>query len=536
MQSFKSFLKIQDYFGMVPTLTHHGKMKYQNFIGSWLSLLINCCCLVYVMTFIIELLSHNNPSLNTVTISNSISPNITLSSDDLIIAFGIMDRSYKIINDPSVFTIDPRYQIITSVNGKMNYDKQPMKVINCTEINLKKYQESGFEKEFISNNLKDYFCFNETENGDPIIIGGNYGSEYYGVITLSIAKCNNETSPIPCKSSEEIDSILNLCYFEVFFLDHFVDVYNFSHPIQTYTQSFYYQIDPKLSKFLYSYFNSINLFSDAGLFFSTEVIAKSFKHNSVSNDVFSINDDEPFAKLWVMSSYIEENFYRSYIKLPAICGNVGGLLRGLHLIASILYSFFEIKLYYKSLINSIFDFSNKDKKTLSPLYKKKSIIGTTVILKSTIVVDKKAKIQKIQLHLSPIQHMKLFCWRCCKKKQVIRKEYLSLEKSFNSKIEFSRVVLCQNEIAIIKEKLFGSDFKGIITKFKWNIWGNNNIKELSMPKGDHLDEKTKSKIYYENDSSINQMSTQGRSGLIKTKKSKDPKIDNYLSRSISLFN
>ena len=98
MHSFKSFLKIQDYFGMVPTLTHHGKMKYQNLMGAWLSLLINCCCLIYVVTFVIELLSHNNPSLNTVTISNSASPNITLSSNDLIIAFGIMDRSISLYN------------------------------------------------------------------------------------------------------------------------------------------------------------------------------------------------------------------------------------------------------------------------------------------------------------------------------------------------------------------------------------------------------------------------------------------------------
>ena len=116
-----------------------------------------------------------------------------------------------------------------------------------------------------------------------------------------------------------------------------------------------------------------------------------------------------------------------------------------------------------------------------------------------------------------------------------KNEYLSLEKSFNSKIEFSRVVLCQNEIAIIKEKLFGAEFSGIVTKFKWNIWGNNNVNGLSTPNGDHLDDKNKSKNYYENDSSTNQMSTQRRLGLIKTKKTENPIINNYLSRSISLF-
>ena len=98
-----------------------------------------------------------------------------------------------------------------------------------------------------------------------------------------------------------------------------------------------------------------------------------------------------------------------------------------------------------------------------------------------------------------------------------------------------RFDLLNKSIAIIKKKLFGAEFSGIVTKFKWNIWGNNNVNGLSTPNGDHLDDKNKSKNYYENDSSTNQMSTQRRLGLIKTKKTENPIINNYLSRSISLF-
>ena len=533
MHKFKSFLKLQDYFGMVPQLNHHGKMKYQNLMGAWISLIINFSCIIFIINYLVELFSHNNPSLNTVTISSAVSPNITLSTDDLIIAFGIMNRAYKVIDDPSIFTIVPIYQIIQSVNNTMKYSRFPMKRINCTEINMKKYIEHGYEKEFLSNDLQNYFCYNVTEDEQPIIIGGNYGSEFYGVITLSIMKCDNSTSGGTCKTNDEIDAALNLCYFEVFFLDHFIDVYNYKNPIQTYSQSFYYQIDPKLSKFLYSYFNPINLFSDNGIIYSTEKEYHSFKEHSVTNDVFSLQEGEPIAKLWVMSSYVEEDYYRSYIKLPEICGSVGGLLKGLQMIGIILYSYFEIKLYYKSLINSIFEFRNKERKPLHNLYRNKSISSLSIIKKDNITIDKTVYQQKIVLNLSPWQHVKLLCG-CGKKKADKKREYDSLLKCFNRKIEFSQVVLCQNEIGLIKDKLYeNKPHSNTFSKFKWNIWS-----EYSFTQGSNqFEEKSKAKTNNDNDSTMNRMTSMGGKSLSRLKYGGELiKTNNYFSKSSSLVN
>lgn len=225
MNIFLSCVKAQDYFGIVPSMTIKNQQKYQNIIGSLLSLAINISCIVLIITFLVELFSHNNPSLNTVTTSKSISPNITLSTDDLIISFGIMDRNFNVIDDPSIFSIDSQYQVIRSFNNNIEFNSFSMKRINCSEINLKKYQEAGYENEFYLNNLQNYYCYNTTENNNPITIGGKFGTEFYGVVSLSISPCNNETSNVTCQTPEQIEEVLTLCYFEIFFLDHFIDTY-----------------------------------------------------------------------------------------------------------------------------------------------------------------------------------------------------------------------------------------------------------------------------------------------------------------------
>lgn len=473
MNIFLSCVKAQDYFGIVPSMTIKNQQKYQNIIGSLLSLAINISCIVLIITFLVELFSHNNPSLNTVTTSKSISPNITLSTDDLIISFGIMDRNFNVIDDPSIFSIDSQYQVIRSFNNNIEFNSFSMKRINCSEINLKKYQEAGYENEFYLNNLQNYYCYNTTENNNPITIGGKFGTEFYGVVSLSISPCNNETSNVTCQTPEQIEEVLTLCYFEIFFLDHFIDTYNYEHPVQTYSKSFFYQIDPNLSKSVYAYFNSINLFSDSGIIYSKEKKYNSFKHHSITNDFFLANKDEPIANLWIMSSYVEQGYYRSYIKLPGICGNVGGLLKGLQMIILLIYYFFENNLYYNCLLNEIFLFQNPEGKSFENLYSKRKRNHISVIKKENVNNDDKRELQDIIVKIGIWKYLKMTL--CCrsKKRRKEQIEYKRLISSLYQKLDISNIVLCQNEIGKIAKNHFKIK-KSLLTKFIWNIWENND--------------------------------------------------------------
>lgn len=529
MKGIITFLRMQDYFGVSPTFTLHGKMKFQNIGGGFISLIINVLCLAFTFNYCYEIFSHNNPYLQSVIMSSSKEPNLTISSDNLIISFGILGRNYEIIDDASLFTVDTNYLIITAENNSLNYQKYPLKRINCTTINLKKYKEANFEAEFYSNNLQNYYCYNETEENNPIILGGLYGSDFYGTITVSILKCDNTTSPVPCKSQEEIDEALNYCYFEVFFLDHYIDPLNYYHPIRTSSQSFYYQIDPKLSKFIYSHFSSINLISDNGFIYPKKTKLESFKHNSVSVDIFSLQKREPIMKMWVMSSVTTEVYTRSYLKFTSICGNVGGLLKGLQIIGFISYSFIELKLYQKCLINSLFEFRNKECKPLDILYSLKKVRHIYDIKRGSIDGKNEVLDKKIVFNLSIIDSFLLHITYCCgRKRKRLSYEYQLLLKALINNISFDKIVLNQNDYFIIKEHLLEKSVKPHL-KFIWNIYSN------PPPNNNNINNSNLRALAQINDSIINKGNSTKNTQIARQSIVDIPQSNNYLQNSNYFF-
>ncbi|MCQ2817964.1 MAG: hypothetical protein MJ252_11925 [archaeon] len=374
----KDLLKVQDYFGVTPHFFHKGKNKYQHLFGAYISLVINMCCLAMAGVLLEELFSRRNPS-STLTTSTKERPLLTIGKD-LIISFGLLNQAMKVMYNESIYTYNAIYQIIKpGPDGKLTFNKYPLTPINCSILNENIYNKNGFSTEFQSNDLGNYQCYNQTDNGLPLIIGGNYGSEFYGVFTISILKCKNSTNN-SCASPEEIDKNLNKAYFEVFFLDHYMDTYNYKEPIQRFSNSFYYQTTPNLMKFITSSFNALNLFSDNGLIFSKKKSFKTFKLYEKYTDVMSLDDEEQVLKLWVESSSLEENYYRSYIKVPEICGSIGGIMKGLQFLGIIIYAYFQDKVYRRSLVNHLIEFKNEGNvMDFSGLYKKKRTINNSNI-------------------------------------------------------------------------------------------------------------------------------------------------------------
>lgn len=127
----------------------------------------------------------------------------------------------------------------------------PLKLVDCTEMNYKEYQKYGYEEVFKSNYLGDYYCLTQENPNDNIVIGGNFGTEFYGYISATIKKCTNTSeSNVICKTPEKINELLQDRWFEVYFLDHYIDIYDYEDPIKTFSNSVYTMVDPLSSKSL----------------------------------------------------------------------------------------------------------------------------------------------------------------------------------------------------------------------------------------------------------------------------------------------
>ena len=115
-------------------------------------------------------------------------------------------------------------------------------------------------------------------------------------------------------------------------------------------------IAPEFYKSISAYFNGITVYSDNGILFDSTQEYKTFKYEKNNYDMKDINDDKSLVEFIIISSSNEEKYFRSYIKIQNVFATVGGIMNGLLIFGSIVFTFFEGKQYRIDLIDSLFSF------------------------------------------------------------------------------------------------------------------------------------------------------------------------------------
>ena len=183
------FLITQDHFGITPCFLYKGKPQFHSIFCEIFSLIMNILCVVVFFTQISELLKKTNPTVNFVSLQQSKGPNGTLNTENLMISFGILNQQFEFFSDPTYLTFEALYEYNTIENGKFSTTQTKLNQINCTEVNYQTYEEYGYGNVFLSNSLQNYYCYENSINDKKVIIGGIFGSEFYGCIHAILKKC-----------------------------------------------------------------------------------------------------------------------------------------------------------------------------------------------------------------------------------------------------------------------------------------------------------------------------------------------------------
>lgn len=474
-KKINAILDNQDHFGITPNYYIKGKSQLHLLSSQIMSILLNGASIAMFVVLLIELISKDKPNVNNVTLHNGIAPNVTLNKEeDLIIAVGLLTPQYELFDPTGYVELQAKYEISTNFGGEFSNRIENLPRINCTDYNLKLYQKYGFEDEFYSNSLDEYSCYNLSELGNIPVLGGSFGSDYYGVLTFDVAYCNGDG----CRPHEEIKKTIQGCWFEMFFLDHYADIYNYTTPIQTFASSTYISIDSNLMKTVYSYFSEINIFNDNGLIFSNEKKISSFKLESQTtgfdSNEYSTND--LVLSFTLLSSSKTENYYRSYIKIQGICANVGGIVNGIHIVGGILLAYFQKRKYHIELIDMLFEWRHS---------RNPEKISTTGLFR--VPFDQKCKTSSSNFtrrqSTKKVSEWYYFFPPCfCNKSWHIiefKKEFDKLVRAVKQKLELSSAILLHNEVNIIREVLAESDLGYKFDtfgyrKFKWGVSMNKS--------------------------------------------------------------
>ena len=361
----KKLLKQQDHFSYTFQLYFLGKKSNHTIIGIVLSSIINIFCIVMTLLYLIELLNHSKPKVNYSKISKKLNTNITLNTKELLYTIGFRDKNYQVLADPTIASLLPVYERMhTDEHGIFKQEQIELDIINCT-ILLPLFKELDVVDQFYSNGVQNYYCFNGTSLGEDIVLGGKYGSKFYGNLAIFVKKCTNSSENLSkgiiCQDEKVINDKVQDAWVEITYASAFIDSDNYTNPIQYILDGYYTRLDHTINKMLYTYFNLVNFYSENNWLLSHEKHEWAIKEEIETTDLNLENSDGTIFTAYVCPSFTVENYKRSYIKIQEIGANVSGLFKSIFLICYVFVSFYQNQLSEVTMINYIIEHSHKNK-------------------------------------------------------------------------------------------------------------------------------------------------------------------------------
>lgn len=349
------FLESQDHFSYYFNFEFLRKKKFHTLIGIVFSVIINLGCLVMFIIYLVELFSHSNPNVNYTKIRKTISTNLTLNTKDLLYSIGFRNKHYQIMKDPTIVSLVPVYEYMyRNNNGSLIQEQIILDIINCTVL-YPKFEEIGLGNQFITNGIKDYFCFNGTYKGKSIILGGKYSSNFYGNLAIYIRKCKNSTENfhknIICQPEKVINENVQDAWIQIAYSSSFVDSDNYSSPINYVLDGYYTRLDYTINKMLYTYFNLVNFYSENNIIFSNYQHLTAIKKDTEVTDLNLENSDGSIFTAYVCPSNTIENYKRNYIKIQEIGANIAGLFKCIFILFFLVISFYQSQLLDIKILN-----------------------------------------------------------------------------------------------------------------------------------------------------------------------------------------
>jgi hypothetical protein len=521
-----SGIKTLDYFAQPIQITFNQKSKFPTVMGGFLSVIIYSVTIVLMVSSASNLLNRVNPKTTMTSTVMDQSPLLNLTEMNLIYAITFMNRNFEPIYDPTLFTMEwTQFKREKQSDGSILTQNIPIQTTNC-EIYQEEFIKRGYGDEFVGNNVKLGSCFDNQKT--QMVIGGDFNQDYFSNINFKVKRCvNSSKSEVVCKSKEEIDDKLLNSYFQLFYFDFNVDVNNYAKPYELKSADYYIVLDPKASKFVDIYFKTVNITTDAGMIFQSNVYDSAVVFDYYRDQILVQVVDDLVIDFYINSSKNYITYTRIYQKFQDLAASVGGLIKVMTLLGYfITIKFTHYEMYgkmFECLYNFDFDEEKKSDKlhksleessikklTTQNLNKKNNseininnFVNVTegrkyfhpssdinyqessinnVILKRNKKNEYKMGHLHKNLNLNPLNVLKLYMCFCCIKKQktklfLFRKAFTKLHKY----LDYLQIVQTLQQFHRLKNVIFTKSQKKLFTYQRKNLISeNDNNKESNL--------------------------------------------------------
>ena len=349
----RSLLQI-DFIGREPRLKINGAPRNQTIIGGILCILIYCIFILCALYFGQELVYRVLPKIIESTEIVDKDDTIAVGKDKFNFFFSILDKDSQ-YHYPSELVSSKLKMVKVSNNIKENEGNTK----NEKEIKLKQCDSSDFalrqkDTSYKRLDLSKWMCIDidDSDNNNLITANGNY--ENYSYLKLKINDCEGEE----CKEQDERVKIVEN---SVFILKYFDFQFNHREFNDYYSDMIFEEkiiMDFNFRKETLFTLEQISFKTDIGYMFE-DFREKKFHNVKSIKEFVHLNDNTETDSI-SMSLYFQLGTrkhinYRKYYKFQNWVAELGGIVRALTLVASVINYFNDKSSYYQLMINKLFD-------------------------------------------------------------------------------------------------------------------------------------------------------------------------------------
>jgi hypothetical protein len=246
--------------------------------------------------------------------------------------------------------------------GKQNFELSYLFIEKCDADK----HFFGVYKEFVMDRKNNFptdtsWCLNPrkiqysngtVEERDDLYFMNEWGGTHAKFFTAFFDICKSEKYPERnCKPIEEIKNVFSEVYNQIYFVDKFINLSNYTNPYSMYTYTFATQMVYGSTKSNFFRIKNIEIETDYGYVLEEIKKTYSFQLDSIRNDM-SINEDM-IMMLTLESPKLSDRYYRRYVKVQDLVANVGGLIKSIFLIGSFICEYYSNSFLYFYISNKL---------------------------------------------------------------------------------------------------------------------------------------------------------------------------------------
>jgi hypothetical protein len=493
--SIKSIISSADIIGLDIGLRHHHKAHYNTIPGGILTILTTIF-IIYCVFYFGEDIYHKKKPIS--RFNKILSPK-QIFLKDYPIPISFISRSMPLLNVERYFdiTADMLLMDYTPLNLTA-INKYSLIVERCTKEHVAAYGDLFVKDSFFPFS----YCMNpnklmngtEVQQGNPFIQGEmtsfNSSALYY-----TIAPCVNSTANgNRCAPQSEITTVLSDCHLSYPYVDAYVNLDSYETPYNYFLNRNVITLNSKLGKTNFVKVKSTAIQTDSGFIMDDLDERSLLQAEPPTTD--TLGDASILISVFIFTTKIQDTYVRKYVKVQDIVANVGGLLKFLLTLGTIVLMPYQQRSFKFEIINSLYKISesvegSKGRKvdlgdSNQPVdVSKGQKIDFADISQKPIDITKNNYVSRIGLNSSSFKDINLSFRDYAKAllgctNKYSKKQYNHLIDFVNRKFEFMTYVKTTNTVDYLVDRLMDSSHTHRIMDKNLLRWASDGVVSHSL--------------------------------------------------------